>query len=136
MLQEIAHIRQSNRRYIKRWFTSRDMDLFIWLRKSVPVRFQLSYNKLNNEQAISWDLHRGFHHHLVDSGETLPDHYKQTPLLIDLHDQHELAIIARRFLAACENIDIGVADFIYARLMGYPIKPVQHSAMNTDRPRL
>ncbi len=88
MLYEIAHPRQSNRSQLKRWFTCCDMDLFIWYRENVPLRFQLSYDKRNEEKAISWDYNLGFRHYRVDNGETFagiyPGHYKQTPILIDL----------------------------------------------------
>ncbi len=132
MFHEISHLRQSSRSQVKRWFTSRDMDLFVWFRKTEPVRFQLCYNKQNSEKAISWDFHCGFRHYRVDSGETNPDQHKQTPLLIDLCDQQNLAVIARDFLAACEYIDIGLTDFIYARLMEHPSRPVQHDASHID----
>jgi hypothetical protein len=47
MLHEIRHTRQTNSSYNKRWFTCCEMDLFVWLREGVPVRFQLAYDKLN-----------------------------------------------------------------------------------------
>ncbi len=136
MLYEIPHTRQTNRSYTRRWFTCCEMDLFVWLRDGVPVRFQLAYDKLNEEKAINWNLHQGFHHYLVDSGEILPDQYKQTPILISLRDQHDLAIIAREFLAACEKIDAGLSDFIYARLMEQPLEHVKQDAVHTDHPPL
>ena len=136
MLSEISHLRQTNRSLVKRWFTSRDMDLFVWfhnnwLHNSMPVRFQLSFNKRNKEQAISWDFQREFQLYRVDSGETTPDRYKKTPLLISLCDQQELAIIARNFLVASENIDISIADFIYARLLEYPSIQTKHNVVHT-----
>ena len=134
MFYEIPHTRQSNRSYIKRWFTSCEMDLFIWLRDSVPVRFQLAYDKLNEEKAINWDICQGFRHYLVDSGEILPDQYKQTPILIPLCNRHDLAVLARKFLAASEGIDTGLSDFIYARLMEQPLEHVRHSAEHTGHP--
>ena len=88
------------------------------------------------KKAINWDLHQGFHHYLVDSGEALPGQYKQTPLLIPLCNQHELANIAREFLAAWEQIDIGLSDFIYARLMEQPLEQVKHNAMHTGQSSL
>ena len=128
MLYEIPQLRQSNRIQVKRWFTSRDMDLFIWLHKNVPVRFQLAYNKRDTEKAINWDLQKGLRHYLVDSGETDLEHYKQTPILIDMRDQIDIASIARNFLVACEKIDTGLSDFIYARLMEHPPVPAPRNA--------
>ena len=133
MLYEISHLRQSNRSHVKRWFTSRDMDLFVWFHKNVPVRFQLAYNKCNGEKAISWNFQLGFQHFVVDNGE-IPGRYKQTPLMIDLCEQQNMTTIARDFLAACEKIDIGLSDFIYARLMEYPAIPVRYGARHTDHP--
>ncbi len=134
MLHEISHLRQANRSLVKRWFNSRDMDLFVWFRKNVPVRFQLCFNKCSNEQAISWDFQREFHLYQVDDGETYPDQYKQTPLLVCACDRNDLATIARNFLAASEKIDPGIADFIYARLLEYPTVQVKHDAAHISHP--
>ncbi|MBT8120072.1 MAG: hypothetical protein KJN89_10185 [Gammaproteobacteria bacterium] len=136
MMYEITHTRQTNRSYNKRWFSSREMDLFVWSRGGVPIRFQLAYDKLSNEKAINWDQHQGFHHYLVDSGEILPDQYKQTPVLNPVCDQHDIVIIAREFLAACEQIDVGLSDFIYARLMEQLLEHVKNNARHTDHPPL
>ena len=111
------------------------MDLFIWFRNNEPVRFQLTYDKLNKEKAISWNFHLGFNHYLVDTGETRLDHYKQTPILINICKQQNLTGIARDFLAASENIGISLSDFIYARLVAHPTVSVQHDASDTDHPR-
>ena len=135
MLYEIPRLRQSNRSHLKRWFTSRDMDLFIWFRNNEPVHFQLTYDKLNKEKAISWNFHLGFNHYLVDTGETELDHYKQTPILINLCDQHNLTTIAHEFLAASENIGFNLSDFIYARLMSHRTTSVKYSATHTDHSR-
>ena len=135
MLYEIPHPRQSGRNHKKRWFTSGDMDLFIWFSNDTPVRFQLTYDKGKKEKAIYWDFDLGFRHYLVDSGETLPGNYKQTPILIDLCDQQNLVSIARDFLVASENIDTGIADFIYARLMAHPTIIANYCAVNTDHDR-
>lgn len=56
--------------------------------------------------------------------------------MIPLYDQHGLAIIAREFLAACEEIEAGLSDFIYARLMEQPLEHVKHDASHTDHPPL
>jgi len=47
MLCEIPHIRLENRRLTKRWFTSSEIDLFVWFNDGAPVRFQLCIDKLN-----------------------------------------------------------------------------------------
>ncbi len=132
MLYEITHLRQSNRSLVKRWFTSLDIDLFIWYHDNTPVKFQLSYDKRCDEHAISWDFHHGYKHYSVDSGEDYPDRYKRTPILNDAYQQQNLGTLARDFLAASENIDVGIADFIYARLMAYPTVTLPRNAVHTD----
>ena len=133
MLYEIPHIRPSHRSHVKRWFTCQDMDLFVWFRNNIPVRFQLAYDKQQKEKAICWDTHRGFSHYLVDSGETSAASYKQTPILIGHCGQHDMPIIARAFLAASEEIDTGLCDFIYARLMEIPAIPAMHDVAHTGQ---
>ena len=132
MLHEITHLRQSNRSLIKRWFTSLDFDLFIWYHKNTPVKFQLAYDKRSNEHAISWDFHQGFRHYSVDSGEDDLSQYKRTPILNNASHQKHLTTLARDFLVASENIDIGVSDFIYSRLMAYQVVPARHNVVHID----
>jgi len=134
MLHEITRLRQSNRQLQKRWFTDTEMDLFVWSRESVPVRFQLAYDKKNREHVISWDIYNGFRHYAVDTGEGLPDRYKKTPILIDVDAYQNMANIARNFLVACEDIEIGISDFIYARLIEYPGFRARHNAVHINQP--
>ena len=142
MLYEITGLQQSHRSENKRWFSCRDMDLFIWFRCNLPVKFQLAYNKRQNEKMISWDINHGFHFYRVDTGEDSPGHYKQTPMLIDYKvsdcdftdgdGQNNMNQLAYHFLLACEHIDIDVADFIYTRLMTLPTNFVKHDAEHKD----
>ena len=119
MLREISFLRQNGALRKKRWFTDSDMDLFVWFTRQVPVRFQLSYNKRDREHAINWNSETGFSHNRVDSGETYPDNYKMSPILLK-DGKFDATDTARKFLMASEDIDATLADFIYARLLEYP----------------
>lgn len=136
MLTEITHLRQSNRSLLKRWFNSRDMDLFVWVKSvgidDMPVQFQLSFNKQSNEKIICWDQQHGFHLYQVDSGENTPARYKKTPIFTNTVERQDLTDIARRFLVASEIIDINITDFIYARLMEYPTLSSMLHAMHAN----
>jgi len=134
MLHEISSLRQSDHSLVKRWFSSSQMDLFIWYHRKVPVKFQLSYNMNLDERAISWDFHHGFRYYKVDSGETHPSKYKKTPILHGICSQKNLSAVARGFLAISSHIDAGVSDFIYAYLMAYPALPLPCGAAHTDHP--
>ena len=108
MLYEITHLRQTNRSLVKRWFTSLDIDLFIWYYDNTPVKFQLSYDKRCDEHAISWGFHQGYKHYSVDTGEDYPDQYKKTPILNDAYQQQNLATLARDFLAAVRTLTLAL----------------------------
>lgn len=127
MLREITSTRQNSKHMRKRWFTDSDMDLFIWFRHQVPVRFQLSYNKRGREHAITWDNAAGFSHNRVDNGEQEAQlKYKMTPILLADGD-FNAATIARNFLRASDNIEESLADFIFARLLEHPGQLAIHS---------
>lgn len=119
MLKEISVYKSKTGLRRKRWFTDADMDLFIWFRKNLPIRFQLSYNRFGRGHAIHWSADEGFKHSLVDLTQAkagkheLPDEY-------DIDNRINVPRLARAFLAACEGIDVALADFIYARLLEYP----------------
>lgn len=138
MLHEITGLKQSHRSQTKRWFSCRDMDLFVWFQCKQPIKFQLAYNKRDKEEVVSWDINHGFHLYRVDTGEDHLDHYKQTPLLmnadfIDSERGKNMNQLAYHFLLASEQIDIEIADFIYRRLMALPANLVKHNAKHRDQ---
>ena len=120
MLHEIRAIRQNNRSLRRRWYHDHDMDLFVWLREGEPVRFQLSYDHSGDEKMVCWDYHHGVRHYRVDNGERPAGRYKMSPVLVDTDDHFNPEQLARQFLAASENMQASLADFIYARLMACP----------------
>jgi len=133
-LYEISHIRQTNRSLNKRWFTCREMNLIVWFRRNMPINFQLSFRKQGQEQTISWDIQRGFHLYLEDSSIAGINRLHKRPLLVNTCNQNDLPTIRRNFLVACEDIEVGMTDFIYARLMEYPTVHSQLRASHTDHP--
>jgi len=133
-LYEISNIRQSNRSLNKRWFTCREMNLVVWFRRNMPINFQLSFKKQGQEQTISWDIQRGFHLYLEESPKIGGNRLQKRLLLVNTCSQNDLATIRRDFLLACENIEVGMTDFIYARLMEYPTIRTQLDASHTGHP--
>lgn len=133
MLHEILPARHTGKTRFKRWFQSREMDLFIWFRQQVPVRFLLCYNKLYDEHAISWEQDKGFHHYRVDNGESITEHYKQSPLLLELESHFDTRKVAHDFLLHSDNIEASLADFIFARLLAYPVAEARPAARRLNR---
>jgi hypothetical protein len=82
MLREIQ-ARQLPGEPPRRWFTSPDIDLFVWLgADGAPTGFQLCYDKQRREHALTWTQAAGFTHMGVDGGESRPGRYKGTPILV------------------------------------------------------
>ena len=82
MLREIQ-ARQLPGEPARRWFTSADIDLFVWLAEDgSPTGFQLCYDKQAREHALTWTEAAGYSHMGVDGGESRPGRYKGTPILV------------------------------------------------------
>ena len=82
MLREIS-ARQVSGEPSRRWFTSPEIDLFVWLGDDgSPSGFQLCYGKQMREHALTWTPAAGFSHMAVDGGESRPGRYKGTPILV------------------------------------------------------
>jgi hypothetical protein len=114
--------RRSLQRPLKlRWFTSLDMDLYIWFRSGVPVRFQLNYDKPEKESVIFWNS-TAFKTYRIEN-----DEYIHAPI-----GNSDVQRIARNFLVASEFIETGISDFVYARLMEYPQLQAPGSAGPAD----
>jgi hypothetical protein len=82
MLREIQ-ARQLSGEPGRRWFTSADIDLFVWVGEDgAPTGFQLCYDKQRREHALTWTRAAGYTHMGVDGGESRPGRYKGTPILV------------------------------------------------------
>jgi hypothetical protein len=82
MLKEIPVISEENEP-VKRWFTDHNTDLFVWLAEDESIlRFQLCYNKGQNEHALTWTRDQGLSHHAVDDGEEKVMKMKKSPILV------------------------------------------------------
>lgn len=82
-LREIEVARQHPGEPRRRWFTSSNIDLFVWVDEAgAPVGFQLCYDKSSREHALTWTEERGFSSMAVDGGESRPARYKGSPILV------------------------------------------------------
>lgn len=82
-LRELRDARQVEGEPRRRWFSSPDLDLIVWLdEQDAIVGFQLCYDKSRGERALTWRLARGYDHMGVDDGEANPAQYKSTPILV------------------------------------------------------
>ncbi|UCB54499.1 MAG: hypothetical protein JSW45_11240 [Thiotrichales bacterium] len=124
MLRETSRFRNYGGKANRRCFTDSDMDLYVWFRDEVPVRFHLTYNKQGYTRSISWNTDNGFDRWRFAQAEALAT-MLGFPHLFDALYLHESGTVrasklANQFLHSSEHIAPWLADFIYARLLEYP----------------
>ena len=115
-LRELAHTRQVPGEPRRRWFSSLDLDLIVWLDDAENlVGFQLCYDKMHGERALTWRANRGYDHSAVDDGEARSTAYKQAPILVadgQLNRVRVSEIFNEASDAVPERIRAAVADLI------------------------
>jgi len=120
MLYEIRNVRQIQGEPFRRWFVDEYFDLIIWIddRKEISG-FQICYDRLKNQHALTWQRNSGYQHSRVDDGEGRPGKYKATPILISdgFFSKNE---VAARFQRVSQNLEKRVAELVYEKIMQYP----------------
>lgn len=120
MLTEIDAVRQYPGERKRRWFTSPQMDLFVWMgRGQAPVKFQLCYDKHQNEKALTWSKAGGYTHENVDPGEPVGLGYKKAAVLVadGAVDANDLAVT---FAMASANLPNRISRFVLDKLRRHP----------------
>jgi hypothetical protein len=84
-----------------------------------PVKFQLCYDKGNDEKALTWSKRGHYLHASVDSGEAVGIGYKQSAVLAAAGsvDAKNLAAI---FTVASTNLPNQIRDFVLDKLKRHP----------------
>ncbi|MDB5867341.1 MAG: hypothetical protein JWO70_5147 [Betaproteobacteria bacterium] len=118
-LRELRDTRQVAGEPRRRWFSSADLDLIVWLDETGSVvGFQLCYDKSRGERALTWRAGRGYDHSAIDDGEGNPAQYKSTPILVaDGHFDRER--VAEIFLESSEDVPAPIRDAVADRLRHY-----------------
>jgi predicted Zn finger-like uncharacterized protein len=116
-LQEIANVRQVPGDSARRWFTSNDLDLIVWLGPSgQPWGFQLCYGKKDrNERAVTWWPERGLTHSAVDEGRRDPLTVKGVPVL-NTAGAFDAVALRAQFEAASGDLPAQFREFVLERL--------------------
>lgn len=82
-MREYINVRQIPGDLKRRWFSSEDFDLIVWLNDDGSFAgFELCYDKTHLERSITWRPCGGFEHMAVDDGEHKPGKYKASPVLV------------------------------------------------------
>ena len=120
-LREIVDVRQVPGEPKRRWFSSEDIDLIVWLDDSgAPVSFQLCYDKLQSEHALTWQPEFGFVHLAVDGGEQgVGFQYKSTPILV-AGGHCDANRVTSRFTEVSGQLPSVIVEFVTERLRQHP----------------
>lgn len=120
MLTEILDVRQIPNEPRRRWFRGDDLDLIVWCDDAgVPTGFQLCYDKLLSEHALTWTPELGFLHTAIDDGEDIGIKYKKTPILI-ADGSFDANGLSDRFAAASAQLPREIVEFVEGKLRQHP----------------
>jgi hypothetical protein len=118
-LRELPDTRQVEGEPRRRWFSSPDLDLIVWVDDDDAILgFQLCYDKTRGERALTWRVDRGYDHMGVDDGEQNPGQFKSTPILVaDGYFDRER--VQGLFLEASESVPEKIRGAVAHLINGY-----------------
>jgi hypothetical protein len=83
MLTELEKTRQIPGEGTRRWFRDEELDLIVWYKDDGSLQgFQLCYDKLRHERALTWRKPGSYQHHAIDAGEPGTGGAKMSPVLV------------------------------------------------------
>ena len=121
MLKETIDVRQIDGESKRRWFSSNDLELIIWLDEQDRITgFQLCYEDQGNQKAITWKENSGYSHDNIDDGENISgdNKYKATPILVADGIFNKIKV-ASYFKEKSNAIDKNVFEFVYDKIINY-----------------
>lgn len=115
-LYEIRNTKQIPGEPRRRWFSSQDLDLIVWLGEDDSIiGFQLSYDKLFDQRALTVYATK-FFHSKVDDGASSPEKFKATPQLVN-DDELNGSRLAQIFMNEAQGIDSLIAEHVYENII-------------------
>jgi len=117
MLSEIVTKRTHSQGYRRRWFQSEKMDLYTWHTDSgASMGFQLTYDRLSDQRAITWVRGKGYFHARVDEG--WPSFVSRTAILVP-DDRFDAYRVHSEFVAQAGQLDSDIALLVSRKLRDY-----------------
>lgn len=117
MLTELSDARLESGNRSRRWFADTNMDLTVWYEADGAIAgFQLCFDRLHAEHALTWWSRTGHSVHAVDDGENRPGRPKASPILTPDGDARICSVLLAEFQQRAVEIDCQVAHFVEFRL--------------------
>ncbi len=111
-------IRSVARDLDRRWISDEYFDLIVWYESGDQIHgFQLCYDKLGCERALTWTRKGGFLHAGVDTGESKPTANRTPSLVADGAFPTEQ--IKREFMLRSTQLPADIRDLVLARIADY-----------------
>ena len=108
-------IRQKGRDLPRQWSSDDYFDLIVWYELDGSIHgFQLCYDKLDKERAITWTRARGCDHRLIDTGSYVATS-NQTPILSSVVPFYGAPVIAK-FEQRAVNLQVEIRELVLAKL--------------------
>jgi hypothetical protein len=102
----------------RRWISDDYFDLIVWYEPDRQIHgFQLCYDKLRRERALTWTHQRGFRHSAVDTGEHTPT-TNQTPILV-AGGAFPVERVKAEFIARSSLLPIELRELVLLRIDHY-----------------
>lgn len=119
-MREIVNVRQVPGDSKRRWFSSRDFDLIVWLAADRSLTgFELCYDKQQGEHSIAWTKSKGFRHMAVDDGEQRYGKHKASPVLVP-DGFFDVRRVHSAFAGASGSLPSEISAFVLRALEGHP----------------
>ena len=116
-MRELASIEEKDG-LRRRWFSDADWDLIVWLTGPGEIwGFQLCYDRVRAERALTWTRETGYSHDRIDDGEGSPTK-NRTPVLMPDGVFRSLEI-AQRFARDANEVPAAVRDFVIEKILAY-----------------
>ena len=102
----------------RRHFLDDVLELFVWLdTDGTMTSFQLCYDRLGRERAITWRLGSGFEHDAIDAGDDMPTK-NRTPLANPIADEIPFARLMAEFDERSGTINGEIRETVRRQLLG------------------
>jgi hypothetical protein len=120
MLSEIEEARQVPGEGMRRWFRDDELDLIVWYDDEGTMQgFQLCYDKLKRERALTWRKPNSYQHHAIDTGEPDTGSPKMSPVLV-ADGVVDAARIEKAFSLRNAGVPAELAERISDIILRYP----------------
>ena len=114
MLTEVICCRKIADDRLRRWFSSKRIDLFVWYEDREIFGFQICYDKGRQEHALTWRTDLGWSHKAVEAGNEGTG-FKGTAILVP-DGEVPVTRIIDEFEVASQDLDPKVLQLIIDKL--------------------